>query len=398
MKRLVSIFLTLLCCVSLYAQTDSSKVFMMDGLLEEYYRALQYSDTEIKKNECDLLIRDVSDSLMKRYAALKLYAHYMESPVMGDEAVAIHIFERWFASREIVMKSEADFLNASVFAEFNKRSLIGSNAPELTLRTPEGGFETLPGQGSVNVLYFYDTNCAKCKIESLLLSYVMKEASEALDFYAVYVGDNESEWKKYRNETLNFDSAKVKMHHLWDPELESAFQKAYGVLSTPTLLLVDCQGKVLGRRLDAKALNRLLPVAFAQKELYDRCPSGSAFPNFRMNYSLKYISSCPFVSRKVREKTGTINTAAIKGRPAYVVFHTSGCSVCSNEIQASLKFLESAGRGTKIFYISVDEFMAENSESELARLFDTFDLTRFPYIVKLDEHGTVRERYCSFVK
>ena len=117
---------------------------MMDGLLEEYYRALQYSDTEIKKNECDLLIRDVSDSLMKRYAALKLYAHYMESPVMGDEAVAIHIFERWFASREIVMNSEADFLNASVFAEFNKRSLIGSNAPELTLRTPEGGFETLP--------------------------------------------------------------------------------------------------------------------------------------------------------------------------------------------------------------------------------------------------------------
>ena len=100
----------------------------------------------------------------------------------------------------------------------------------------------------------------------------------------------------------------------------------------------------------------------------------------------------------MREKTGTINTAAIKGRPAYVVFHTSGCSVCSNEIQASLKFLESAGRGTKIFYISVDEFMAENSESELARLFDTFDLTRFPYIVKLDEHGTGRERYCSFVK
>lgn len=398
MKRCVLILLSLLYCAFLYAQTDTSKVLMMEGLLEEYYRALQYSDVEVKKSECDLLIQDVSDSLMKRHAALKLYSHYLESPVMGDDAVAIHIFERWFASRIIAMGSEADFLNASVFAEFNKRSLIGSDAPELLLRTPSGGFETLPGQGSVSVLYFYDADCAKCKIESLLLSHVMRELSEPLDFYAVYVGDNEQEWKKYRDERLDFDAGKVQMHHLWDPELESDFQKAYGVLSTPTLLLVDCQGKVLGRRLDAKALSRLLPVAFAQRELYRRCPVGESVPVFRAEGVLKYVSSCPLSSRKVREKKGLFKTSDIKGSPAYIVFHTSGCSACEGEIKASLRFLESAGRGAKVFYLSVDEFMAENSEAEVSRLFDTFDLTRFPYIIELDGHGTVRERYCSFMK
>ncbi|MGN0188643.1 MAG: hypothetical protein ACI395_03930, partial [Candidatus Cryptobacteroides sp.] len=85
-------------------KTDSTMTVLMDRL-DAYIKAIETESTETKITESDFLISACGDSLTRQKTALRLYERYMESPVMGDEAVAIHIFDLWFADGGIKMSS-----------------------------------------------------------------------------------------------------------------------------------------------------------------------------------------------------------------------------------------------------------------------------------------------------
>lgn len=226
--------------------------------LEEYVTALQGESAQMQNAECDFLIESSQDSLVRQYVALKLYDHYLQSKIMGDDAVAVHLAEKWFLSGAISMHSDADLLNAQVFVMFNKNSLIGMQAPAITLKDSTGRSVTIPGGEGYRVLYFYDTSCSTCKIETPRLRALMQEGLYPITVYAVNVGDVADAWAQYRG---NLPGAV----HLWDPEHESDWQLQYGVLQTPRLFLIGPSGEILGRGLDTPALRLLLEQQFSRK-------------------------------------------------------------------------------------------------------------------------------------
>ncbi len=212
----------------------------LDAKLEEYVKALERESTAVKEQECDFILETVTLQEIRDHAARKLYAHYRHSPVMGDEAVAIHLFDQ--------------FTDAQVFASFNRSSLIGMQAPPVSLFTPDGSSLSFPtADGHPKILYFYDTDCALCKMTTPVLTRYLTDHPCEADLYAVYVGDSEKTWRKARKN--DFPS---KVIHLWDPELTSGFQQFYGVLTTPKLFLIGDDGTILGRGLDVPALHLLL--------------------------------------------------------------------------------------------------------------------------------------------
>ena len=106
--------------------------------LDEYIAILEKEPVTVKGEEADFLIGSCTDSVIRQFTALRLYNHYYGSKLMGDETVAIHIFDNWFSDGKVKMKTEADFMNARIFAEFNRQSLIGKKAPELCLEDTSG--------------------------------------------------------------------------------------------------------------------------------------------------------------------------------------------------------------------------------------------------------------------
>lgn len=252
-----------------HGQLDSLQRKALDARLEEYFEALKHESLQVQKQECDFLIESCTDSLVRQFVAVKIYGHYISSPVMGAEGVAVHVADRWFFPGKVTMYSETDLLNAKVFAEFNRQSLIGSRAPELTLSAMDGSPVTLfSGQdkgGRFRVLYFYDADCARCTLESVLLRNLIDSEEFPVEVYAVYAGDDRKAWADYVRGKLGFEY--VDVHHLWDPEFESDFQRKYGVLQTPRLFLIGPDGTVLGRGLDAEALYGMLKGIFAEVEL-----------------------------------------------------------------------------------------------------------------------------------
>ena len=251
MKRLLLALAAVFAAFTLRAQDDRYEA--LSAKLEEYFAALAGEPLSVQNAECDYLIESCKDSLVRQFVTLKIYDHYLKSKIMGDEGVAVHIADTWLIPGKVAMKDELDLLNAKVFAEFNRQAQLGAPAPEMTLRTPDGADVTVPSSGEYTLLYFYDTSCSTCRIETPRLARFLKEAAFPLKAVAVYVGSDPEAWARYRENSLPVPG----MVHLWDPEVESDFQRKYGVLQTPRMFLVGPDGKVVGRGLDTPALQIL---------------------------------------------------------------------------------------------------------------------------------------------
>lgn len=247
---------------------DTSHYAAIDAKIDTYLRALAQASIEEKISEAEFLLSTCKTDSLRDHVAEKIYLYYFDSPVMGDESVAIHLTDDWFSTGRAKLSSEIELLNAKVFADFNRQSLIGCKAPLLRLFSPEGSESYAPAASARSlgdtlfaptyarpqVLYFYSPSCVKCRVESASLKdFILTEKPDA-DFYLICTSESKAQWDEYRSTKLNIPDA----IHLWDPEISSDYQKKYGVIQTPRLFLIGCDGRVEGRGLDVAALRTLL--------------------------------------------------------------------------------------------------------------------------------------------
>ena len=260
-RRAVIFILWLLlpfCCL---AQVDSTRLAELDKRLDKYFQILEPESVDVKSRECDLLIDSAKDSLLRQHIALKAYEHYLNSTLMGDEGVAVHLTDAWFAPGLVSMGGEEVLFNAKIFADFNRQSLLGKPAPSFAMESFEGDSVSFGGRSErYRVLLFYDTDCAKCKLELMRLRPLLDSRDWPVDLYAVYTGGDKESWGKWLSERMNINAPRTRIFNLWDPEVKSDYQMKYGVLQTPRMFLIDKEGTIIGRGLDSDALERLLDI------------------------------------------------------------------------------------------------------------------------------------------
>ena len=272
MRRLLALFAFLFVCAVAAAQADSlsARYAPLDSLLNEFYGTLKFETTESKCHEADFLIGTCQDSLTRQHVALNIFDHYRDSKVMGDESVSIYLYDKWFLPGKVAFDGDLAALDAEVFVKFNRHCQLDSLAVPVTLYKPCGRAVTIPAKGGTSVMFFYDTHCSKCLLETAVLPEVLDEVDFPLMFYAVYTGPDKASWKQYRRKKLKLSNRNVKVVHLWDPDMESSYHLYYGVFGTPRMYLIDAEGSILGRRLEVENLKMLLPTAGAIQATYDR--------------------------------------------------------------------------------------------------------------------------------
>lgn len=260
-RRAVIFILWLLLPFCCFAQVDSTRLAELDKRLEIYFQILEPENVDVKSRECDLLIDSAKDSLLRQHIALKAYDHYLNSTLMGDEGVAVHLTDTWFAPGLVSMGGEEVIFNAKIFADFNRQSLLGKPAPSFAMESFEGDSVSFGGRSErYRVLLFYDTDCAKCKLELMRLRPLLDSRDWPVDLYAVYTGGDKESWGKWLSERMNINAPRTRIFNLWDPEVKSDYQMKYGVLQTPRMFLIDKEGTIIGRGLDSDALERLLDI------------------------------------------------------------------------------------------------------------------------------------------
>ena len=250
------------------APRDSVNFAPLDSLLISFYEALEGEGADEKAQEADFLIGTCRDSLTRQHVAIAIFDHYRDSRLMGDDSVCIQVYDNWFASGIVSFEGELSAMDAEIFVKFNRENQLGCDAPQVTLFKPCGGRRTVPESGRATVLFFYDTHCSKCRIESKLLPEVLAGVDFKLDFVAVYAGTDKTSWAEFRRH-FKVSNPKVRLIHLWDPELDSGYQLSYGVYGTPRMYLVEPGGTIIGKKLEVENLRQLLPVAGAIQAKYD---------------------------------------------------------------------------------------------------------------------------------
>ena len=377
------------------AAPDSTAMAAIRNKLEEYFAALERETADTKCREADFIIGICTDSLTRQAVTILTYSHFLNSPVMGDEAVAIHVFDRWISDGPVKMYSDADYFSARLFAETNRNSLIGCKAPALGLHSPDGiptvifgnGVENLSGDmtsdsttfkvepednphperaknpdtghqdradaghdspvgnmpsdtaearaeedgnvcpgensstqsrqanrraepGLYSILYFYDTGCAKCKVESILLRNLLGDGRFHVNLFAIYTGTDAERWKGYREHDLDIDTPQVNVIHLWDPDMTSDMAVKYGVIRTPAIFLTAPDSTIAGRRLDVPALENLLDIKTGQKELeYGSDEAMRLFEKTFSNMKAAGKTDCNAVARVAEHIYGRTLTA-----------------------------------------------------------------------------------------
>lgn len=101
--------------------------------------------------------------------AYYMYNYYRNSKIMGYDEVAVYIADTYFINGGYTIPDEEKMLEMKLFAESNRRSLIGMQAPELTLQDPSGTMVDIrPGDQDYTVLYFTMTNVPDASVRRLL--------------------------------------------------------------------------------------------------------------------------------------------------------------------------------------------------------------------------------------
>ena len=243
----------------------------------EYFDSLVTLPADSISARIDNLILQGGDKKRMADIAGLAFDYFSTSPVMGHDAVAVHIADRWFLNRELEWSDPATFPMLYTYAEFNRLSLIGKPAPELNMESFEGGtVSTRNGDGSYKILYFYDETCATCREQTGRLTELLKNyKGEPVTLFAINSTGDRTTWKPYIDEYFGTipTGRNLAVYNLTDPEDNNDWRRKYGVMKTPTMLLVDPDNVIIGRQLDCDALASLLNMsnssASGYRQLFD---------------------------------------------------------------------------------------------------------------------------------
>lgn len=445
-QRFLSTCTVLLAALMLYpsnaaAQSHWTAEERRDSVLTEYLTALDGCDIPTKIGECEFILSNC-DSASRAETALKVFTHFRDSHLMGDENVAVYVADKWIlvgGAPETGDKPAADTetspgkdtetgkeTDAAIreYVLFNRESLLGQKAPLL----PEAGLESF-SDSRMTVLWFYDTDCAKCALEAVLLENFLTRHPEC-GLTAFYVGDDPAKWETFRKGRFR-QSPDVR--HLGDLAGETDFRRKYSVTATPRMFLIDREGVIVGRMLDTESLETLLAERKKQEKeavtelFYKLVPLRGEEAKNSLEYLIDNYILCensPFDTAE--DSLMTVNFAVIqkallsKARPGTeiaplklrgrlnggrekeyrldrvcrrkggltVLFHTTGCRQCEEELA------KASQQKRNILEINIDE-IREASPETFTALIDSFDLTALPLLVETDSRGIILRRYFS---
>lgn len=256
--------------LSLFAQEapvqDSTSSSMDKETVQLIMKMFDGQEISMIKVKADQLISSGKDSAEQALIASYIFDYYQSSKYMGYEEVALYIADNYFLNDKLVWPQEDGLLMVKMFAEFNRQSMIGMKAPELLLPDTLGREISLRQCDTrYKIVLFYDDQCNTCNYYTPFLMKFLKDYSYGtVTLYRVYTQDSRERWCTYVSKiNKRFPvSENVTVYDVWDPDFSSDFQRKYGVVSTPQMLLLDRNNFILGRKLDPTALAQLIEMDY----------------------------------------------------------------------------------------------------------------------------------------
>ncbi len=262
--------------------------FMDDRIIRTpfFMKKLENWYHEVLPQSADSIIKDADYKLLLARSAPEMYKfllnwltdEYLAPKYMGQDAVFVHLFEKYHS------KGISNWLNEKQMETISRRAymlmanLIGEKGANLEMLDSTGKPSPLYDiNADYTVLCFWDPNCGHCKEEVPKIDSVYRAnwKKHNVKIYAVLTQDEKEDLKK---EWINYIKANDLSNWInvyQTREMEKAdqaaqrpgFRQLYDITLTPTLYLLDKEKRIIGKKLTWQQMNDLLEVKWKTNPL-----------------------------------------------------------------------------------------------------------------------------------
>jgi thiol-disulfide isomerase/thioredoxin len=236
--------------------------------LDRYYKDLVSPEPDSLNREIDhMLLFSRTNKEMFKYLLVYFTQKYINPEFMGQDAVFIHIFEKY------INTGQADFFTEKYRKYVDDRAysvmanLIGQPAANLEMTDTSGKPKSLYEiPSNFIVVCFWDPTCSHCKetIPKLDSMYQAKWKYQGVRVFAVMVEGGQDNW-------LNF----IRTHHLGDwinvyqttaqhDAVAAAgrpdYRQLYDVYQTPVLYLLDKDKRIVAKKLTYQQVDEVISL------------------------------------------------------------------------------------------------------------------------------------------
>ena len=225
--------------------------------LERYFRDIlvQAPDTIIKESDYLLLLARNNPGMYK-FMINWLTDEYINPRYMGQDAVFVHLFEKYHATGVSTWLNKKQMKTISDRAYMLMSNLLGNKAADLNMVDTGGKVSKLYNlDANYTVVVFWDPTCSHCKeqIPRLDSIYKAKWKSEGVKIYAVLSENEIPKWMDFIHEHKLTGWTNVYQTPALKKEEEKSqiagYRQLYDVTQTPTIYLLDKEKRIIAKKL-----------------------------------------------------------------------------------------------------------------------------------------------------
>ena len=238
--------------------------------LDKYYNQLVAPQPDSAIKEIDYMLGFASiNEEMTRFLLLKFVNRYLVQRYMWEDAIFVHLFEKYFAQKTYSWLSDKGRKTITDRAYNLMANIMGTPAADIELPDTAGKKQSLYSLSApYTVVCFWDPGCSHCKevLPKLDSFYKAKWKAAGLKVYAVA-----KETDTPKKEWINF----IKDHQLqeWSNVYCSkaddkarvdagipGYSQLYDVLTFPTLYLLDKDKRIVAKKLTYQQIDEVLEI------------------------------------------------------------------------------------------------------------------------------------------
>jgi thiol-disulfide isomerase/thioredoxin len=236
--------------------------------IDKYFEQLVYpaADSVIKELDWMMSYANVNDD-MQRFMLLKFVNRYLNQKYMWEDAVFVHIFEKYFAQKEYPWLTAQGRKIITDRAYSLMANIMGSPAAEIELPDSLGQKQNLYGVEAPFVLVtIWDPTCGHCKetLPKLDSMYRSKWKAYGLKIFALAkeTDGTKTDWTSF----IQKKNLKDWVHVYYSKEDDKArisanipgYSQLYDVQSFPTLYLLDKDKRIIAKKVSFEQVDEIL--------------------------------------------------------------------------------------------------------------------------------------------
>ncbi len=195
-----------------------------------------------------------SNKEMFKYTVWFITNNAESSPMMGMDAVFVHMVENYYMTGEVDWIEEERLQRIITRAMEMKPLLLGKVAPDIQVYDPEGNPVVLHDvEADYLIVYFWDSECGFCRQATP----VLKEAYRNLqgEGIKVFSVNTETDQQKWLNVISGYELDWI---HGNDVRNRSGFRDKYNIFAIPQFFILDKDKKILAKDISVEHIENFI--------------------------------------------------------------------------------------------------------------------------------------------